>query len=301
MKTATQTLELSKRYPPALFAPMIAEAGFEGADLSMTAFQEHLFPLSASDMQNYTKALSLAFNGAGIPLVQSHAPYKWSSYSLEHHERVILPATVQCIEIACALEIPVCVVHPIHNLPFEGENPALLFEQNLEFYGKLLHLTRHTGVIIALENMWKKNKLTGVIGEDVCARPLEFARYIDALNDRRICACLDIGHLGLCKKEPEDVVLTLGSRIKCLHLHDNDLCTDLHTLPFSGLIDLDGAARALAATGYAGNITLEADKYLEGARDGGELTRRLSQLSESAEKFRNRIKYYRSNASGERK
>lgn len=301
MKTVTQTLELSKRYPARTLVSVIAEAGFEGADLSMTALGEKLFPLSHSDMHNYVRDISLAFKDAGIPLLQSHAPYKWSSYSLEFHERVILPATVQCIEIASALEIPLCVVHPIHNLPFEEQNPHVLFEQNLEFYGRLLHLTRHTGVSIAVENMWKKNKVTGVIEDDVCARPEEFTRYIDALGSARICACLDIGHLGLCKKDPESAVLTLGSRIKCIHLHDNDLCTDLHTLPYSGLIDLEGTARALARSGYAGNITLEADKYLEGAEDGKELQKRLLALCRSAEKFRERINYHRRSTSGERK
>ena len=79
-------------------------------------------------------------------------------------------------------------------------------------------------------------------------------------------ACLDIGHAemrGLNTSAPE-MIYALGHRLQALHIHDNDKWLDSHQIPFSMNIDFVAVAKALKDIGYAGELTLEADKYLKG-------------------------------------
>ena len=54
----------------------------------------------------------------------------------------------------------------------------------------------------------------------------------------------------------------MGSRLKALHIHDNDRWHDSHQIPGSMDIDFDAMVKALADMGYDGFFTLEADRYL---------------------------------------
>ena len=53
-----------------------------------------------------------------------------------------------------------------------------------------------------------------------------------------------------------------GKRVKALHVHDNDLVRDVHTLPFTRKIDWDEVMTALKDIGYDGELTFEADTFL---------------------------------------
>ena len=59
------------------------------------------------------------------------------------------------------------------------------------------------------------------------------------------------------------MILALGDKVKCLHIHDNDLHNDSHLIPFSMNIDFGAVVRALKIINYGGYLTLEADRHLE--------------------------------------
>ena len=73
--------------------------------------------------------------------------------------------------------------------------------------------------------------------EGVCADPEDAIWYVDTLNDMAgeeiFGMCLDTGHLQLVKRDCYDYITRLGSRIKVLHLHENDSIGDLHEMPFT--------------------------------------------------------------------
>ena len=50
----------------------------------------------------------------------------------------------------------------------------------------------------------------------------------------------------------------LGSRLKVLHVHDNDGVSDRHAIPFSGVTDWEDFAVALKEVGFNGVLSLEA-------------------------------------------
>ena len=67
---------------------------------------------------------------------------------------------------------------------------------------------------------------------------------------------LDIGHASLYSRKPEEFINQFGSRLRHVHLHDNDLDTDLHLPLGTGKVDWKGAVRELKRF-YDGTITLE--------------------------------------------
>jgi len=112
---------------------------------------------------------------------------------------------------------------------------------------------------------WYKGDLTA--SPATCSDPEEFSRYIDALNSDYFVACLDIGHSAMQNtggNSPDEMIRGLGSkRLKALHIHDNNLINDLHTMPFAGKINWDNVMRALKDIQYDGDFTFEADTFLE--------------------------------------
>lgn len=67
---------------------------------------------------------------------------------------------------------------------------------------------------------------------------------------------LDIGHASLYSRKPQDFIHQFGSRLRHVHLHDNDLNTDLHLPLGTGMVDWKGAVTELKRV-YDGTITLE--------------------------------------------
>ena len=156
------------------------------------------------------------------------------------------------------------VVHPCQHLDYHIEgNPEILFEYNMDFYKKLIPYAEEYDIKIAVENMWQMPRYNQ-IGHSTCSRPDEFIRYVDTLNNDSIVACLDIGHATLICEDADAFIRALGSkRLKCLHTHDVNINDDSHTLPFFGITNWDLVMKALADIGYEGELTYEADSFME--------------------------------------
>jgi sugar phosphate isomerase/epimerase len=60
------------------------------------------------------------------------------------------------------------------------------------------------------------------------------------------------------------MIRALGhKRLKALHIHDNDLIHDSHTLPFTQKIHWEDVMTALKEIQYDGVFTFEADNFLK--------------------------------------
>lgn len=156
------------------------------------------------------------------------------------------------------------IVHPCQHLEYCKEGvPEELFEYSINFYKKLLPYCEEYNIKVALENMWQYPG--GMISHSTCSRPWEFIKYLDALDSEWFVACLDIGHANLVRETPAEFIKELGGkRLKCLHVHDVDGTRDSHTLPFFGVGDWDSIMKALAEINYEGEITFEADGFMNG-------------------------------------
>ena len=131
---------------------------------------------------------------------------------------------------------------------------------------EVLSLARELKVVIALEN----------VGNRFLLSPLEFARYVDEFADPYVQAYFDIGNSLVLWSYPQDWILTLGPRIRKLHLKDYDQKKKRFVLPGEGDVDWPAVCSALKDTGYRGFVTAELpggdEKYLR------DLARRMDKV-----------------------
>jgi sugar phosphate isomerase/epimerase len=212
------------------------------------------------DWEKNAETLKKMADARGVVFNQAHAPF---GGGYDHYTQKLVPTFPRAFAFCARLGVRQIVVHPLQKGRYYGREREL-FDMNMEFYTSLIPLSEEYGIRIAIENMWQTNPVTGRICDDVCANPHELAAYYDTLNDpAHFTVCLDIGHVALCGREPEDAIRVLGhDRLGALHVHDVDYINDLHTIPYVGRVNWDNVVNALAEIRYKGEFTMESDAFL---------------------------------------
>ena len=149
------------------------------------------------------------------------------------------------IEVAQEAGIPLVVVHP----PFRWQR---------EYRGwleeRLAGLEERTGVTVALENMFPLGRT-----EDRDGFALHSNADIHELDGLEHLV-LDTSHAAVARHELVALRRSFGSRLRHVHLSDNaGRGWDSHLPPGQGVLPLDGFLSDLAASGYAGAVSLEVD------------------------------------------
>lgn len=261
MKLSSTTDKLQEKFGIYKAVDILSEAGYDAIDFSQ--FNEEIYA-STYGKEYYTEIRKYA-EDKGLFFNQSHAPFS-SSFTDEEKTAKRFDEIVTAIKRASYLGVKNIIVHPCQHLKYDVEgNPEKLFEYNMEFYKKLIPYCEEYNIKVALENMWQ---YTGMINHSTCSRPEEFVRYIDELNNDSFVACLDIGHAALVREDIGDFIKILGNkRLRCLHVHDVDGTNDSHTLPYFGSINWEKVMKALAEIDYKGELTFEADSFMDNKPD----------------------------------
>jgi len=260
MKLVTQTEELSKRFGDETAIHILCDSGFDGLDFSMFTMKDDDCVLNTADYKNHIRKLVEIADFYGVTFEQAHAPFPSAKDDNDEYNGWIFEKLKRALEISGMLDAKICVVHPVQ---FK-ENQ---FEKNMELYHKLEPYAADYGVKIALENMWGRNSELGRIVPNVCSVAEDFNRYVDSLDPAHFTACLALGHCGLVGDNAGNMIRQMGSRLGCLHIHDNDNYNDSHTLPYTSKMDWDDILHALGEIDYKGNFTYEADYFLGGFPD----------------------------------
>jgi sugar phosphate isomerase/epimerase len=247
----------------------LREIGFEALDFNSGLVSGHAScRISNEDFLAGVAEEKKLIDEAGLEVYQMHGPWRWPANDATPEDRANRMSVMQTSIKACAmLGCKNWVIHPI--MPFgirdleidKGEETWAL---NIEFFTELAKTAHEYDVKICIENMWQNHPVSRHICDDVCADPHELATYYDTLNDPdHFTVCLDIGHVALCGREPEDAIRILGhDRLGALHVHDVDYVSDLHQLPGMSKINWNSVLQALADIQYSGEFTLEADSFL---------------------------------------
>ena len=259
MLFSNQTEVLSAKYGIIRAVEMMIEAGYSAIDITM--FDTKACPFT-DDYREIAAILRAMADSAGVRFVQAHAPF---GGGYDNYLNNLIPLFPRAFEFCSLLGIENIVVHPIMRGHYYGHE-AEHFDMNMKFYKALEPLARTNKVKIAIENMWDRHPVTGRICDHVCASPEELCRYYDTLaNPEVFTICLDIGHVALCGREPEDAIRMIGhDRLGCIHAHDVDYINDLHTLPGAAKIKWDNVCRALGEINYRGVFNMEADQFYLG-------------------------------------
>ena len=252
---------------------MYKDTGIDGLDYSFFNFSEkngyepNFFKKSSEEIiETVLKKDKELLDRYGLEACQTHAPFPVWRYGEDEKNKYRLLENLRCIELTAYLGCRYVIIHPITE-SFRY-SPAELRERNLDFYSQLIDTAKKSGVIICLENMW--NSRNGNIFECTCEDPYETNDYIDTLNkmagEEVFGFCFDVGHYTLCGRYMKNTLITLGNRVKALHIHDAGKLNDLHTLPYSQcnaagnapFTDWTSMLEGLRAIGYKGAINFEA-------------------------------------------
>lgn len=269
----------------------LMDVGFPALDVSMFEGMCEYEHAIADDWKQTADRLRERAAARGVSFVQAHAPF---GGGYEHYTQVLAPQMGRIFDFAGRIGVHTIVVHPIQRGRYYGHEEEL-YQMNMEFYHSLAPLARNAGVRIGIENMWQHHPVTGYIVDDVCADPKELCRYYDDLGaPDAFTVNLDLGHVALCGREPEDAIRTIGhDRLGSLHVHDVNYREDLHTLPGVAKLHWDAICDALADVHYDGVLTLEADDFLKGFEPDFRKTasrfmcERAAYLAEKIEKKKN--------------
>ncbi len=263
MLLSTTTDYLSRLFTLEETLKMLYEAGYKAYDLTLYGNNNGRCLSDSEDYREKAIALKKYADSLGIICNQAHA-FMGSSCGDPEKDKAIYSKIVRDMEVASILGAKLIVVHPKQHLKY-ADNVQELFEMNMEFYKSLIPYCEKFGIKVAIENMWQGNKSSGSICDSTCSRAWEFCKYVDALDSEWIVALLDVGHTALVDAELTDFIKKLGNkRLQGLHVHDNDLIHDSHTLPFTRNINFDILTSALAEIDYQGDFTYEADEFMVG-------------------------------------
>lgn len=258
---STQTSQSVRRFGVLGGTKVLADAGYPALDFSFFETQSNPDMLDIACLREVRAEL----NRRGAVFNQAHAPF---GGGFEHYTAELIPLMPTVFKAASALGVRQMIIHPLQHGRYYGHEKEL-FDENVAFYRSLAGLAKDSGVRIGIENMWQYHPVTRAIVDDICANPAELAALYDTLDDpEAFTVCLDVGHVALCGREPEDAIRLLGhDRLGALHVHDVNYREDLHTLPGMGKIHWDAVACALGEIDYQGELTLESDAFLRNYSD----------------------------------
>lgn len=254
MLLSTQSLLMQRTFGYETGVKKLAEIGFDAYDFTMFDMAEQPGdPMTRADYKETCRSIRNAADKAGIACNQTHAPFPSVKINdRAWNETMLNDYLIRSLEVTALLGGEACVIHPCNDWSAE-ENAEKL-------YRPLAQHAKRLNVQIAVENMWNYSHEQKRAIPAACSTAEDFVRHMDLLDPERFVACLDIGHaemLGDCVSAVQ-LIHALGSRLHCLHVHDNDKMSDWHTIPYTGNIAWDGILQALHDVKYDGDFTFEA-------------------------------------------
>ncbi|MBR6767152.1 MAG: sugar phosphate isomerase/epimerase [Clostridia bacterium] len=250
-----------------------AEAGFDTIDLSLhpktAEAKSFMRDASIDEVYDHYAHLKEYADGLGLSFSQIHTPLRPAYYAHEtEYNKAYFRTQEKSIAACAALGTPYAIFHMLqpplerYSEVYQREGEAL----NIEFFGQLMPLLEKYRIQVCIENLFgitilPDNKLDYSLN----SRIDDVLHIIDSYNkifgEDRFVACVDTGHAFLMGQDPAEMIRTLGKRVRCLHVSDNDGAHDSHTAPYLGKIDWDDVLSALKEVDYSGSFNFEADGF----------------------------------------
>ena len=239
----------------------IKEAGFDAFDFSVSNLTKgEDAPLMQENYMDLLRSLKQTADELGIICNQAHGTFPPEKYGDVAYNTATLPRIIREMEAAAYMGAPYIVIHAVKPLPKDVDPIA----ENLRFYRSLIPYCEKFGIKVAVENLFEYDELRERRKPCCIGTSDKLAAFMDQLGYDWFTVCLDVGHAAINVEDPQDAIRTLGKRIGCVHIHDNDFINDRHTIPYLGKSNWDEICKAFAEIGYEGDFTSEACHY-EGA------------------------------------
>ena len=277
MKISVHTGNLVKLFGYEDGCKMIYDAGFDGIDLNFNDAWDQaevrkgnlghcIFEEDMSAVSKHYESVFSAIEKSGLEIVQAHAPFPPYVAGFNEINKRIPKIYENCIRLCGKKKIPYLVIHGISR-EYDGSDMTKEeeIEKNVELYSSMIPALHKTGVKVLLENIFWD--VCGKSYDATCSDPDEAAGLIDKLNEIAGCEafglCFDVGHNNLLRWGMEEYLRKLGTRIKALHIHDNDGRGDWHGFPGSGTVDWVKFCSVISEIGYRGALNFETFSYYD--------------------------------------
>ena len=233
------------KYSLTAAADFLADAGFDGADLSLDQLEPDGDDVLRSVLYSFgNRAAAL---GLGLPMchLPFYMPNPDDGAAMARFSRELAAG----LRAAAMLKIPCAVAHPIVRHGSRRCREQWLSE-NIQFLTPLRELAGKLNICLCIENMAGKPYASHPSEAVYGSRAEELSGLAEALDT---AVCWDFGHAnltGLCQSAELEI---LRGRVKAVHIHDNDGVTDSHRIPFTvadrvpvgAAIDWEDAAEGL--------------------------------------------------------
>lgn len=246
LSLGVQTKNVVEDADPAAGFAMLKRAGFDCVDFSLNYYltntslykqkRNEFFDQSETELEQFFAPHVRGAREAGIRIHQMHMPYPLyipggKEELNEYLWQVVAPKSLKVGEI---FHCPYMVVHGFKLSHHLGSEEAE-WQQTERLLHSILPAAKEMGIMICMENLYTGTG--GHIVEGTCCNVRKVVERIDRINDQYgaevLGFCLDTGHANLVGLDFEDFITKLGSRLKVLHIHDNDGIGDLHQIPFT--------------------------------------------------------------------
>ena len=123
---------------------LLVDAGIYAADFDLECVRDKNHPFASDGWYEAAKEIKDIADSFGLEFNQAHAPFRFKPDEWKNEETFrdfVMPTFVRTLEVCGALGIDVCIIHPLHYLPYE-KNAELMFEKNMEYYRALLPVAK---------------------------------------------------------------------------------------------------------------------------------------------------------------
>ncbi len=278
MELSVQTKNIVRDENPEEGFRLMKAAGFSAADFSLNQYLLNLdiyeqringfFSQSLDELEHFFTPHRDGARAAGVRIGQMHMPYPAYVPQGRDDLNAFLwqEMAPKSMALAGFLHCPYIVIHGFKLSHFLGSEEAE-WAQTERFIDSLAPLAIENHTTICIENLY--DGLGGHMIEGPCCDARKAAERIDRINGKYgeevLGFCLDTGHANLVGIDFLDFIRTLGSRLKVLHIHDNDGLSDLHQIPFTfartrenkSSTDWAGFLQGLREIQYQGTLNFE--------------------------------------------
>jgi sugar phosphate isomerase/epimerase len=182
--------------------------------------------------------LSCTIHGPFLDLAPGSSDSKIRRVSQERYQELL--------SLVVPLDPKVVVFHAAFDPLFYGDRAKEWLERSVETWLFVAETAQKTKTRIALENIIDRT-------------PAMIQQLILNVNSPLIGVCFDVGHFHIFSQVPlSEWIMTLGSRIFELHLHDNHGQSDEHLALGEGNIDIQGLFTLIQQQELSPALTIEA-------------------------------------------
>ncbi len=228
-----------------------AAAGFQVFDLNLCDQGLPGRYLASDDWEEETRRLKELAQTLGIQFSQSHLEFynvcDQNAERREWREELVRRGIIA----SGRLGVKWAVYHAGSVYDHLDYSYAKSREANLEYVKPHLELAARAGIGLAVENVPDKEK------RRFSGSAEELIDLVDTVNQKNFGICWDFDHAHLAGIDQPYWLRRIGSRLKAVHIADNNGEWDEHLAPFYGTIDWTAMMRTLKQIGYQNDLTYE--------------------------------------------